>query len=182
MVYVSRNIYYNSSNYLVHNFYLMFENNRLILNGVLAFSVLSLSIAYFIQYILGHKPCNLCLIERIPYIVSVILISLLFILKRFEKIISGIVFLFFIFGAIISFYHVGIEQGFFSESFVCNLSSSQDNLTAKQLLKQLENTPVSCKEVTFRLLGLSLATINTIISVILSGIMIKVVKNYGQNK
>jgi disulfide bond formation protein DsbB len=160
----------------------MFENNRLILNGVLAFSVLSLSIAYFIQYILGHKPCNLCLIERIPYIVSVILISLLFILKRFEKIISGIVFLFFIFGAIISFYHVGIEQGFFSESFVCNLSSSQDNLTAKQLLKQLENTPVSCKEVTFRLLGLSLATINTIISVILSGIMIKVVKNYGQNK
>tara|TARA_Y100000817_G_scaffold182664_1_gene142776 strand:+ start:34 stop:516 length:483 start_codon:yes stop_codon:yes gene_type:complete len=160
----------------------MFENNRLILNGVLAFSVLSLSIAYFIQYILGHKPCNLCLIERIPYIASVILISLLFILKRFEKIIAGIVFLFFIFGAIISFYHVGIEQGFFSESFVCNLSSSQDNLTAKQLLKQLENTPVSCKEVTFRLLGLSLATINTIISVILSGIMIKVVKNYGQNK
>ena len=160
----------------------MFENNRLILNGVLAFSVLSLSIAYFIQYILGHKPCNLCLIERIPYIVSVILISLLFILKRFEKIISGIVFLFFIFGAIISFYHVGIEQGFFSESFVCNLSSSQDNLTAKQLLKQLENTPVSCKEVTFRLLGLSLATINTIISIILSGIMIKVIKNYGQNK
>jgi len=160
----------------------MFENNRLILNGVLAFSILSLSIAYFIQYILGHKPCNLCLIERIPYIASVILISLLFILNRFKKIIAIILFLFFIFGAIISFYHVGIEQGFFSESFVCNLSSSQDNLTAKQLLKQLENAPVSCKEVTFRLLGLSLATINTIISVILSGIMIKVVKNYGQNK
>ena len=182
MVYVGRNIYYNFSDCLVYCLYLMFENNKLILNGVLVFCILSLSIAYFIQYILGHKPCNLCLIERIPYIVSVILISLLFILKRFEKIISGIVFLFFIFGAIISFYHVGIEQGFFSESFVCNLSSSQDNLTAKQLLKQLENTPVSCKEVTFRLLGLSLATINTIISIILSGIMIKVIKNYGQNK
>ena len=182
MVYVSRNIYYNFSNCLVHNLYLMFENNRLILNGVLAFSILSLSIAYFIQYVLGHKPCNLCLIERIPYLASIILISLLFILNRFKKIIAIILFLFFIFGAIISFYHVGIEQGFFSESFVCNLSSSQDNLTAKQLLKQLENTPVSCKEVTFRLLGLSLATINTIISVILSGIMIKVVKNYGQNK
>ena len=86
----------------------MFENNRLILNGVLAFSVLSLSIAYFIQYILGHKPCNLCLIERIPYIASVILISLLFILNRFKKIIAIILFLFFIFGEIISFYHVGI--------------------------------------------------------------------------
>ena len=160
----------------------MLNNNKLILNSILAFSFLSLAIAYFIQYVLGHEPCNLCLIERIPYIASVILISLLFILNRFKKIIAIILFLFFIFGAIISFYHVGIEQGFFSESFVCNLSSSQDNLTAKQLLKQLENTPVSCKEVTFRLLGLSLATINTIISVILSGIMIKVVKNYGQNK
>ena len=182
MVYVSRNIYYNSSNCLVHNLYLMFKNNRLILNGVLAFSILSLSIAYFIQYILGHKPCNLCLIERIPYIASVILISLLFILNRFKKIIAIILFLFFIFGAIISFYHVGIEQGFFSESFVCNLSDSQDSLTTKQLLKQLENTPVSCKVVTFRFIGLSLATINTIISVLLSGIMFKVIRNYGQNK
>ena len=160
----------------------MFKNNRLILNGVLAFSILSLSIAYFIQYILGHKPCNLCLIERIPYIASVILISLLFILNRFKKIIAIILFLFFIFGAIISFYHVGIEQGFFSESFVCNLSDSQDSLTTKQLLKQLENAPVSCKDVTFRFIGLSLATINTIISVLLSGIMFEVVRNYGQNK
>ena len=160
----------------------MFENNRLILNGVLAFSILSLSIAYFIQYILGHKPCNLCLIERIPYMASVILISLLFILNRFKKIIAGIVFLFFIFGAIISFYHVGIEQGFFSESFVCNLTSAMDNLTAKQLLKQLENTPVSCKDVTFRFMGLSLATINTITSIVLSGIMFQIIKNYGKNK
>ena len=160
----------------------MLSNNKLVLNSILAFSFLSLAIAYFIQYILGHKPCNLCLIERIPYLASLILISLIFIIYKFEKVISGIVLLFFIFGSVVSFYHVGIEQGFFSESFVCNLSSSQDNLTAKQLLKQLENTPVSCKEVTFRLLGLSLATINTIISIILSGIMIKVIKNYGQNK
>ena len=70
----------------------MFENNKLILNGVLVFCILSLSIAYFIQYILGHKPCNLCLIERIPYIASVILISLLFILNRFKRIIAGIIF------------------------------------------------------------------------------------------
>ena len=160
----------------------MFENNKLILNGVLIFSILSLSIAYFIQYILGYKPCNLCLIERIPYLASIILISLMFILNRFKKIIAGIVLLFFIFGAIISFYHVGIEQEFFKESFVCNLDSAKDALSAEQLLKQLENAPVSCKDVTFRFLGLSLATINTIISILLSGIMFKVIRNYGQNK
>ena len=158
------------------------SDNKSILNGVLAFSILSLSIAYFIQYILGHKPCNLCLIERIPYLSAIILVALIFIVKRFEKIFSGIILIFFIFGAIISFYHVGIEQGFFSESLVCNLGNSGADLSKKQLLKQLENAPISCKEVTFRFLGLSLATINTIISIILSGIMIKVIKNYGQNK
>tara|TARA_Y200000002_G_scaffold128803_1_gene106158 strand:+ start:124 stop:603 length:480 start_codon:yes stop_codon:yes gene_type:complete len=158
------------------------SENKSILNGVLAFSILSLSIAYFIQYILGHKPCNLCLIERIPYLSAIILVALIFIVKRFEKIFSGIILIFFIFGAIISFYHVGIEQGFFSESLVCNLGNSGADLSKEQLLKQLENAPISCKEVTFRFLGLSLATINTIISIILSGIMIKVIKNYGQNK
>ena len=158
------------------------SDNKSILNGVLAFSILSLSIAYFIQYILGHKPCNLCLIERIPYLSAIILVALIFIVKRFERIFSGIILIFFIFGAIISFYHVGIEQGFFSESLVCNLGNSGADLSKEQLLKQLENAPISCKEVTFRFLGLSLATINTIISIILSGIMIKVIKNYGQNK
>ena len=157
------------------------KDNKLILNGVLIFSILSLSIAYFIQYILGHKPCNLCLIERIPYIASVILISLLFMINKFEKIILVIVLLFFIFGAILSFYHFGIEQGFFNESLVCDMKNNV-NLSKEQLLKQLENSSiVSCKDVTFRVLGFSLATINTIISIILSAIMIKVIKNYDKN-
>jgi disulfide bond formation protein DsbB len=160
---------------------MMVKDNKLILNGVLIFSILSLSIAYFIQYILGHKPCNLCLIERIPYIISVILISLIFIINKFEKIIFIIVLLFFIFGAIVSFYHFGIEQGFFNESLVCNLENNA-NLSKEQLLKQLENSSiVSCKDVTFRALGFSLATINTIISIILSAIMIKIIKNNDKN-
>jgi disulfide bond formation protein DsbB len=157
------------------------KNNKLILNGILIFSILSLSIAYFIQYALGHMPCNLCLIERIPYIASVILISLIFIINKFEKIIATVILLFFIFGAIVSFYHFGIEQGFFSESLVCDLGNNA-NLSKDQLLKQLENSSiVSCKDVTFRVLGFSLATINTIISIVLSVIMTKIIKNYVKN-
>ena len=154
------------------------KDNKPILNGVLIFSILSLSIAYFIQHVLGHKPCNLCLIERIPYIASIILISFIFIINRFEKIISTIILFFFIFATIISFYHFGIEQGFFSESLVCDLGNNA-NLSKEQLLKQLKSSSVvSCKDVTFRVLGFSLATINTIISIILSVIMIKIIKNY----
>ena len=157
------------------------KDNKLILNGVLIFSILALSIAYFIQYVLGHKPCNLCLIERIPYIGSIILISFIFIVNRFEKIISIIILLFFIFASIVSFYHFGIEQGFFSESLVCDLGNNA-NLSKKQLLEQLESSSiVSCKDVTFRVLGFSLATINTIISIILSVIITRVIKNYDKN-
>ena len=157
------------------------NSNKLLLNGILAFSILSLSIAYFIQYVLGHKPCNLCIIERIPYIAAIILISLIFILNRYQKIISSLILIFFIFGSVVSFYHFGIEQGFFSESLVCDLGNSQPT-NKEELLNQLKKAEiVSCKDVTFRFLGLSLATINTIISIILSGIMIIVIKNYGKN-
>ena len=90
------------------------KNSKFFLNGILIFSILSLCIAYFIQYVLDHSPCNLCLIERIPYIISVILISLIFIINKFEKVILMIVLLFFIFGAAVSFYHFGIEQSFFT--------------------------------------------------------------------
>ena len=159
----------------------MILNNKLLLNSILVFSILSLSIAYFIQYVLGHKPCNLCIIERIPYIAAIILISLVFILNKYQKIISSLILIFFIFGAVVSFYHFGIEQGFFSESLVCDLGNSRP-LNKEELLNQLKKTEiVSCKDVTFRFLGLSLATINTVISLILSGIIIKIIKNYGKN-
>ena len=157
------------------------NSNKLLLNGILFFSILSLSIAYFIQYVLGHKPCNLCIIERIPYIAAIILISLVFILNRYQKIISSLILIFFIFGAVVSFYHYGIEQGFFSESLICELTNNNP-LNKEELLNQLKKAEiVSCKDVTFRFLGLSLATINAIISIALSGIMIKNIKSYGKN-
>ena len=157
------------------------NSNKLLLNGILVFSILSLSIAYFIQYVLGHEPCNLCIIERIPYIAGIILISLIFILNKYQKIISSLILIFFTFGAVVSFYHFGIEQGFFSESLICELTNSEA-LNKEELLNQLKKAEIiSCKDVTFRFLGLSLATINTIISIILSGIMIRIIKNYGKN-
>ena len=180
MVYTNWNIYRNFSSSFIHNFRKM-NSNKLLLNSILVFSILSLSIAYFIQYVLGHKPCNLCIIERVPYIAAIILISLIFILNKYQKIISSLILIFFIFGAVVSFYHFGIEQGFFSESLVCDLDNSRP-LNNEHLLNQLKKTEiVSCKDVTFRFLGLSLATINTVISLILSGIVIKVIKNYGKN-
>ena len=155
--------------------------NKLLLNGVLIFSIFALVAAYFIEYILGHKPCNLCSIERIPYLASIILISLIFILNKYEKTISLIAGLFFAAGAIISFYHFGIEQAFFKESFVCNLNDSE-SLSPQNLLKELKKNTISCKDVTFTFLGFSLATFNTIISLVISAIMLKIFINYDKHK
>ena len=156
--------------------------NKSILNIIFLFSIFALLTAYFIEYILGHQPCNLCLIERIPYILTIIIISLIYIFKKNEKIYIILLSLIFISATLISLYHFGIEQGFIEESLICDLNNENKSLTKEELLKELKEKTISCKDVTFRILGLSLATINTIISLLFSIITLKIFLNYEKNK
>ena len=149
---------------------------------ILAIISLTIISALIIQYWLGHEPCKLCLYERIPYFLSILLIVKILFIKRHEKVTLLILSLVFLISAALAFYHFGIEQGFFKESLVCNLDSSINNLSKEDLIKELQQQTVSCKDVSFRIFGLSLATINTIISLILSVITIKLFLNYGKNK
>ncbi len=135
-----------------------------------------------IEHTFNHKPCNLCLYERIPYIISAVLIVKIFLFKKYEKIILFILFLVFLASVALAFYHFGIEQGFFNESVVCNTENQSLILSKEQLLKELNESFVSCKEVSFRILGLSLAAINTILSLILSVIFFILFLNYGKNR
>ena len=155
--------------------------NKTIFNLILLFSIFALFAAYFVQYILGHQPCNLCLIERIPYILAIIITTLSFIFKRYEKIYLILFSLIFASATLISFYHFGIEQGYIKESLVCDLSAQSNSLTTEDLLKELKEKTISCKDVTFKIMGLSLATMNTIMSLILSAIIIKLFLNYEKN-
>ena len=156
--------------------------NKLILNLILIFSILATLFAYFIQYVLGHEPCNLCLIERLPYIFSIIIISICLLTQKFEKIILMFLSLTFFAAALLSFYHFGIEQGFIKESLVCDLNSPSGELSKEALLNQLKEMPISCKNITFKVFGLSLATFNIFISLILGAITIKIFLNYEKNK
>ena len=142
-------------------------------------SFISIFSALFIEHILGHKPCNLCLIQRIPYGLSIILIALNYFSKINEQFIVVLLILTFSFSFIISFYHFGIEQGFFDESAVCGLKNSNEIISKEELLKQLQNIAVSCKDVTFRIFGFSLTTFNMIISLI---IIFFLIKNYEKFK
>ena len=123
-------------------------------------SLVSIISAYFIEYILGHQPCNLCLIERIPYGLSMMLIMLNYFYKKNEAFRILLLIIIFIFSLIISLYHFGIEQGFFEESAVCGLKNAAEIISKDELLKQLQEKTISCKDVTFRIFGLSLTTIN----------------------
>ena len=130
--------------------------------------------ALFIEYILGHLPCNLCLIERIPHILSIVVLIIFYKLKKKEKYFILLLTLIFIFSLIISIYHFGIEQGFIKESAICNLKDGADILSKEDLLLELQTKIVSCKDVTFRIFGLSLTTYNMIISVIMFLISVKI--------
>lgn len=145
-------------------------------------SLISLISAFYIEYILGHQPCNLCLIERIPYGLSIILIILNYFVGKNEQFIILLLIIIFSFSAIISFYHFGIEQGFFEESAVCGLKDAPNIISKEELLKQLEKISVSCKDVTFRIFNFSLTTFNIIISLILVILLIKIFKNYAKFK
>jgi len=156
--------------------------NKTALNIILLISIIALASAYFIEYILGHKPCNLCLIERLPYLIAILFILAGLIISKLEKIILITLTLIFMVSTILSFYHFGIEQGFFNESLVCISNNEINNLTKDDLIKELQKKVVSCKDVQFTLLGLSLATLNAIISFILSAITFKLFLNYEKNR
>ena len=156
--------------------------NKKIFSLILLFSVFALISAFFIQYVLKHQPCNLCLIERIPYIFSIIVILFCLLTKGYEKLTLIILSLIFFSATLIAFYHFGIEQGFIKESLVCDLNNENNNLSKEDLLNELKKMPVSCKDVTFKIFGLSLATFNFFITLILGAITMKLFLNYEKNR
>tara|TARA_B100001093_G_scaffold390176_1_gene376468 strand:+ start:82 stop:570 length:489 start_codon:yes stop_codon:yes gene_type:complete len=149
---------------------------------ILYICLISIISAYFIEYVLGYQPCNLCLIERIPYGLGVILLVVTFFSNKNEKFIVLLLILIFSFSSIISIYHFGIEQGFFQESSVCGLKNSAEILSKKELLKQLQEKMISCKDVTFKIFGFSLTSINIIISLFITILLIKIFISYEKKK
>lgn len=156
--------------------------NEFYLKIILIFSLIALISAFFIEHILGHQPCNLCLIERIPYGLSIILIITILILRRNERFFVLLLILTFIFSFAISIYHYGIEQGYFNEAAVCGVENFNDSITKEDLLKKLKEKTVSCKDVTFRIFGLSLTSINIVISFLFIITFSKIYIKYEKNK
>ena len=160
----------------------MVENSKnLLIKLIFLISIIALVSAFFIEYALGHQPCNLCILERIPYLLAIIIILLNFKFSHYEKFFILLLSIIFLAGAIISIYHLGIEQGFVQESLVCDLKSGSNLLSKEEILKQLQEKNVSCKDVTFKIFGLSLTSYNILISLLITISTGKIYFNYEKN-
>ena len=160
----------------------MVKNNKnLLIKLILLISIIALISAFFIEYILGHQPCNLCILERIPYFLAIIVILLNYKFIEFEKLFILFLTIIFLFGTALSLYHLVIDQGFIQESLVCDLKSGSNLLSKEEILKKLQEKSVSCKDVTFKMFGLSLTSYNILISILITFSAGKIYFNYDKN-
>ena len=156
-------------------------NKTIIIKLIFLISVFALASAFFIEYVLGHQPCNLCILERIPYLLAIIIILLNYKITFLEKNFILALTLVFLIATALSLYHLGIEQGFIKESVVCDLNNGSNLLTKEDILKQLQQKNVSCQDVTFKIFGLSLTSYNILISLIISISTAKIYFNYDKS-
>ena len=156
-------------------------NKTFTIKLIFIFSILALASAFFIEYALGYQPCNLCILERIPYLIAIIIIILNYKFIHMEKYFILLLFLVFLAATILSVYHLGIEQGFIKESLVCDLKNGSNLLSKEDILEQLQQKNVSCQDVTFKIFGLSLTSYNIIISLIISIIAARIYLSYDKS-
>jgi len=156
-------------------------NKTLTVKLIFLISIFALASAFFIEYVLGHQPCNLCILERIPYLLAIIIILINYKFIHLEKYFILLLTLIFLVATALSLYHLGIEQGFIKESLVCELNNGSNLLSKENILQQLQQKNVSCQDVTFKIFGLSLTSYNIIISFIISIITTKIYLNYDNS-
>ena len=150
--------------------------------GIFLISFIALVSAYFIEYILGHQPCNLCVYERIPYFLAILIVLINYKYNKLEKYLILSLAIIFLIATILSLYHLGIEQGFIKESLICDLEKGANIVDKDEILKQLQQKSISCKDVTFKIFGLSLTNYNIIISLLLTIGLTKIYFGYEKNR
>tara|TARA_Y200000002_G_C22378337_1_gene536175 strand:- start:181 stop:663 length:483 start_codon:yes stop_codon:yes gene_type:complete len=160
----------------------MFKTDKnILIKLIFIISVIALTSAFFIEHILGHQPCNLCILERVPYLLAMIIILLNYKFVQLEKKFILLLILVFLTATALSLYHLGIEQGYIKESLVCDLKNGSNLLTKEDILEQLKQKNVSCQDVTFKMFGLSLTSYNVLISLIITISTAKVYFNYDKS-
>lgn len=140
--------------------------------AILAVSIGSLAMAFAAQYLFGLDPCILCLYQRIPYAIAVVLAAGALVAPtrgRLRPRLVALCAVVFFAGAALAFYHVGVEQHWWGSFAACGGHLVTD-LTLDDLKAQLNGGSIPskpCDRVDWELFGLSLAGYNGIASLAL---------------
>ena len=143
----------------------IFLNKKKFYLFILFYSLLAIFFALYVEHVLGYKPCKLCLYQRMPYIVAIFISFVGYNYFKNDKILILIVVIFSI-SVLISGYHYGIENNIFEEISGCT-AGTLEIIDKSELLKSLNNNVSSCKDVNFKLFGISLAGINFLLSLLI---------------
>ena len=145
---------------------ILFSNRKNFYVIIFFISLISIISALYIEHVLKYQPCKLCIYQRLPYIAAVFISIIGFSYFKNDNILIITIIIFTI-STIISGYHFGIENSIFDELSACTNELS-DILNKSKLLESLnQRMPVNCKDATFKILGISLAAINTILSILI---------------
>ena len=143
----------------------IFLNKKKFYLFILFYSLLAICFALYVEYILGYKACKLCLYQRVPYIFAIFICFIGYNYFKNDKILFLVIITFFL-SVLISGYHYGIENNIFEEFSGCT-ASTLEIIDKSELLKSLNDNVSSCKDVNFKLFGISLAGINFLLSLLI---------------
>lgn len=150
------------------------RQTRTMLGLFLAASILALAGALTSQFGFGLHPCKLCFYQRFPYGAVIALTTALLFYKEIAR--PGFAFLvigaIFAAGAVIAFYHTGIEYKWWEGAGGCTGSGTPDSIDALRAMIQ-EAAMVRCDEPAFVFLGLSMAGWNVLYSLGLAALALR---------
>jgi disulfide bond formation protein DsbB len=152
----------------------------------LALAFFAISAAWFFELVLGYNPCKLCLWQRWPYYVGMPLIVLALLSINREtgvglaRILAGLVALSFLASLALGVYHAGVEWKFWAGPSDCGGRIVSGPASVQDFAKSLESARiVSCVDAPWRLLGLSFAGWNALISAVLSAFALRATRATG---
>jgi len=147
-------------------------------------SLISISSALIAEYFFNLQPCELCLKQRHPYYLILVCLVFIFIIKNLNQIVFYLLIqLSAVYGLFYSIWHVGVENKILKGPSGCSVmlknSESASDLKAQILSKQV----ISCDEVIWSFFGISAASINTLVLLVIFILnAIYLFKNYGIKK
>ena len=143
---------------------------RIVPFSIIFFSVGALSVAYTAQYGFDYQPCILCLYQRVPYALTIILALAAIMMPRGQgrNILTGLCVPVFAAGAALAFYHSGVEQHWWASATGCGGSLVTEDTIADFQAALQQIPPKPCDAIDWTLFGLSMTVYNVASSSILA--------------